>query len=122
MKLGRVAKIRAKGCKAALKLYENEHRPDFSNWDLRCQIGGEMVDPSVLTPAHKNNRSQTPPGTELGQGEHPSNIWAACWPHHREVDLRPLLKKELMKQKVSCLDGGVLVLTKEQKALLKVKA
>ncbi len=118
--MGKKADLRAKGCKKALDYYKIHHRPSYSNWLIKCQIGGEMVEPGDLTPAHKIERPHIKAGTEKGEGEHPSNIWAACWKHHREIDLRPLLKKELMRQRVSCQHGGTLKLTTDQKQQLGV--
>ena len=117
--MAKISSIRARGCKKALKYYVRYHTPRESNWLVVCQIGGEYIEPTKLTAAHKINRSQIKAGEQFG--EHLDNIWAACWDHHRELDLRPKMKKELMKQKVSCLHGGVLKLTKDQKQQLGVK-
>ena len=107
--------LRTKGCRKALDYYIENHRPDWSNYLLLCQIGGEEVDPRALTPAHKIGRPHIKAGYELGEGEHPLNIMAACWKHHSAMDLNPILKKEICKQKVDCLHGGVLTLKAEKK-------
>ncbi len=119
--LGRIGKLRAKGCKKALEYYNEHHRPEWSNWSIRDQVSGELVDPKTLTPAHKIGRPHIKAGMSLGEGEHPDNIWATQWKYHRVVDSNPQMKKALMRQKVSCFQGGVLVLTHIQKLTLGVK-
>ncbi len=120
-KVGKKTRQRAKGGKKALIYYVLHHRPVWSNWLVHCQIGGEQLNPSELTVAHKIARSAIKPGEGEGEGENLKNIWAACWPHHHRLDLRPLMKKELIQQEVSCFHGGKLNLTQHQKDELGVK-
>lgn len=117
---GKKTQKRARGGKKALIYYVLHHRPAWSNWLVKCQIGGEDLNPSELTVAHKIARSQIKPGTGEGEGENMENIWAACWYHHSKLDLRPKMKRELMQQKVDCKNGGILNLTTEQKIELGV--
>jgi len=119
--MGKIAILRAKGCKLALEYYVKHHRPEQSNWEVYDQVSGEMIDPRILTPAHQIGRPHIKAGYSLGEGEHPSNIWATQWRYHRLIDLDPKLKTLLMKQKVSCFTGGILKLTREQKRKLGVK-
>ena len=109
---GKVSRIRAKGCQAALDLYYANNELDTSQGYAYCQYCGEPMHRKQATAAHKAGRPHLKPGFGCGEGEDPHNIWAMHWKCHHYVDTHPALKRELMKQPVSCAEGGVLEVDK----------